>query len=186
MQEIADQGHIEEDSLIQYIIDGVQDDDCNKIMLYNAGTIRELKKCFEIYDRAKEKRQRRKTAAKKDGVKNGTKDTTKSGPRSKPGAKSTDKKHCFNCGSTEHDVKNCTNADKRLKCFKCNNYGHITSKCSKKSQQQEASIPMVNCVNSTTDKFVPVNIVGLKYHALINTGSDVSLIRNNVYEKIGK
>ena len=55
MQEIADQGHIEKDALIQYIIDSVQDDDYNKMVLYNAKTICELKKCFEIYDCSKKR-----------------------------------------------------------------------------------------------------------------------------------
>lgn len=62
MQEIADQGYIEEDALIQYIIDGIPDDECNKATLYNAKMLRKLKKCFEVYDHMKEKMQRRKTS----------------------------------------------------------------------------------------------------------------------------
>ncbi|KYN50047.1 hypothetical protein ALC62_00074, partial [Cyphomyrmex costatus] len=181
MQEIAEQGHIEEDALIQYIIDGIQDEECNKTLLYNAETIRELKKCFEVYDRIKEKGQQRKTTTKKDSAKDNTKDTAKG--QTKASAQPAGKKHCFNCGSTEHDVKSCTNADKGPKCFKCNEYGHIASKCSK--SQPEATMTTVNCI-SANDKFVLINVAESTYGALIDTTSDVSLMRHDMYEKIGR
>jgi len=184
MQEIADQDHIEEDALVQYIIDGVQDDDTNKTILYSAKSIRELKKCFEIYDRIKERGQRRKTTAKKDSTKDHTKDVTKTRPKT-DAKQPTTTKHCFNCGSPEHDVKNCTNADKGPKCFKCNDYGHIAIKCSKVQRQSETAVT-VNCVSGVDNKFVSINVTGSEYHALVDTGSDVSLMRNNMYEKIGE
>lgn len=183
MQEIADQGHIEENALIQYIIDGIPDDECSKTMLYNAKTLRELKKLFEVYDHMKEKMQRKKTSTRKDGTKENIKDAKNI--RQRPSSKQIAKKHCFNCGSTEHDVKNCTEADKGPKCFKCNNYGHIASKCFQ-TRQLETSVTTVNCVNNVDDKFMSVNIAGLKCHALIDTESDVSLMRNDFYEKINK
>jgi len=138
MQEIAEQDYVEEDAFVQYIIDGVQNDDCNKTVLYNATTICELKKCFEVYDRIKKKRQRRKIA-KKDGIKDSSKDTKEVKAQFQSGAKLADRKHCFNCGSTEHDAKSCMNADKGPKCFKCNEYGHIASKCSRASQPEAPS-----------------------------------------------
>lgn len=36
MQEIADQGCIEKDALIQYIVDGIPDEEGNKTLLYEA------------------------------------------------------------------------------------------------------------------------------------------------------
>lgn len=162
MQETSYQGYVEEDIFIQYIIDGVQDDDHNKRILYNARTIRELKKCFEGYDRVKKRRQRRKAGTKKD--KDSAKNATK--VRSKQGAKTTDKKDCFTCGSVEHDGS-CTDADKGLKCFKCNDYRHIASKCPKTPQQREMSMSAVNCVSSTSDKFIPINIAGSEYYHIV-------------------
>lgn len=44
----------------------------------------------------------------------------------------------------------------------------------------------MNCVNSIDDKFILVDIAGLKCRTLIDTGSDVSLIRNDLYKKIDK
>lgn len=155
MQEIADQGYIEEDALIQYIVDGIPNEEGNKTLLYEARTLRELKKKLEVYDRIKEKAQRKKTTIRKDGSKD---DSRKE--RNKSVNKQSDKKRCFNCGSTEHNVKNCTNADKGPKCFKCNNFGHIALKC--QQAQSGASTTTVSCINTTDDKFILVDIAGLK------------------------
>lgn len=182
MQEIADQGYIEEDALIQYIIDGVPDDEASKTVLYNSQTIRELKKNFEIYDHMKEKGQRKKTG-KKSHAKVDTRDAK--GTQSKSSSKQTDKKHCFNCGSTEHEVKECTNTNKGPKCFKCSQFGHIASKCSQEEKKESKTIA-VNWLTSVDDKCVPVNVAGSRYSALIDTGSDANLMREDVYEKIGK
>lgn len=53
MNTIASQGTVEEEALVQYIIDGVSDDETNKAILYNAST--ELRKNLECYDRIREK-----------------------------------------------------------------------------------------------------------------------------------
>lgn len=184
MQEIANQADIEEDALIQYIIDGVPDDEANKTILYKSRTIRELKGNFEIYDRMREKIQRKKTGAKKTNVKNDAKET-KNTHSTKSNSKPSEKRHCFHCGSTEHEVKNCTNADKGPKCFKCNNFGHIATKCPQ-GQQMESTTSGVNWVTSADDNCIPVNVAGLKYSALLDTGSDVNLMRKDVYEGIGQ
>lgn len=100
MQEIAGQGRIEEDAIIQYIIDGVPDDEVGKTVLYGSRTIRELKENFEIYDRLKERAQRRGAGMKKkSNVKNDARETKVT--QSKLNSKQPDKKHCFHCGSTE-------------------------------------------------------------------------------------
>lgn len=184
MQEIVDQGDIEEDALIQYIIDGIQDDECNKTMLYSARTLCELKKCLEVYDRIKEKtpHTKGKIITKKDGAKDNTTDAKST--RFKSGSKHLNKKCCFNCGSAEHDARSCTDADKGPKCFRCNDYGHIAPKCPQ-TKQQGTPVSAVNCVSSIDDKFILVDIAGLKC-TLIDTGSDVSLLRNDWYEKIGR
>lgn len=141
MQEIASQGYIEEDALIQYIIDGMPDDEVSKTVLYNSRTTRELKKNFEIYDRMKERVQRKRTG-KKSHAKADVKDAK--GTQSKSSSKQmnkTDKRYCFHCGSAEHEVKSCPNADKGPKCFKCNQFGHIASKCSQEEKRNQRRPP---------------------------------------------
>lgn len=181
MQEIASQGYIEEDALVQYIVDGMPDDKASKAVLYNSRTIRELKKNFEIYDRMREKMQRKKVG-KKNHAKD-AKDVKVAQPKSN--GKPTDKKHCFHCGSAEHEVKNCSNTDKGPKCFKCNQFGHIAPKCPQ-ARKKESKTADVNWVTSVDNRCVPVDVAGSRYSALIDTGSDASLMREDVYEKIGK
>ncbi|XP_066585643.1 uncharacterized protein PF3D7_1120000-like [Prorops nasuta] len=53
MQEIEAQGDIEIDSLLEYIINGVQNDEANKVILYNARSLKELKEAFDVYDKIK-------------------------------------------------------------------------------------------------------------------------------------
>ncbi|XP_076660477.1 uncharacterized protein LOC143363832 [Halictus rubicundus] len=49
MQEIAEQGDIEEDALIQHIVDGIPDsNESNKAILYSARSLRALKKNLEV------------------------------------------------------------------------------------------------------------------------------------------
>lgn len=71
MQEIADQGYIEEEALVQYIVDNLSDEDNNKTSLYETHTISALKKKLEVYDRLKERNQKKKISMKKDNSKTG-------------------------------------------------------------------------------------------------------------------
>ena len=45
---------MEDSSTIKYIIDGIQDDEINKTMLYGAKNVRELKEKFTLYETMKE------------------------------------------------------------------------------------------------------------------------------------
>lgn len=50
MLEIASQAKVEISAVIQYIIDGITDDEVNKVILYDAKSITELKRKLDIYD----------------------------------------------------------------------------------------------------------------------------------------
>ena len=65
MREIASEGDVEEEALIEHIIDGISDKEYNKAILYQANTLRELKINLEIYDRMKEKAERKMGYGKK-------------------------------------------------------------------------------------------------------------------------
>ena len=95
----ANQGFVEDEALIQYIIDGIPDDESNKQILYNARNLTELKKSLEIYDRMQEKSRKKKPTAKSETNKD------KKQEKKDPKQTTTKKFHCFACESAEHEVK---------------------------------------------------------------------------------
>ena len=69
MQEVASQGVLEEMALVQYVIDGIEDEETNKTILYSARCIRELKKNLEIYDRMRKKARQGTKSERKETMK---------------------------------------------------------------------------------------------------------------------
>lgn len=51
MKEIAGRGLIEDDALIQYVIDGIDDDNRNKVILYRARNLKQFKEKLRDYER---------------------------------------------------------------------------------------------------------------------------------------
>lgn len=105
MLDIAAQANLEVRCVLRYIIDGVQDEERNKIMLYGATTVRELKDRFVAYKQMKEA-----TRGKKKHV-----EGEKPKPKSTTEMKET--KHCFNCGKKGHLVQSCPTKAIEPKCF---------------------------------------------------------------------
>ncbi|XP_050338541.1 uncharacterized protein LOC126764887 [Bactrocera neohumeralis] len=81
-------------------------------------------------------------------------------------------RHCFNCGSSTHIRAECK---AETKCFKCNGNGHIAKNC----EYQKRTVNML-----TSDKRKKQMRISNKYiSCLIDTGADVSLMQQCVYEK---
>lgn len=49
MKELVSRGKIESDALIQYVIDGIQDDTNNKLVLYGAKKLENFKEKLKVY-----------------------------------------------------------------------------------------------------------------------------------------
>lgn len=182
MRTIANQGRVEDEALIQYIIDGVPDDETNKQILYNSRTIDEMKKNLELYDRMREKTGRKKTVGKGDAKIESNKEK-KDAKEKKDGKQTVAKKaHCFACGSVDHAVKECPNKDKGPKCFKCDQFGHISSNC-----ENEAKSKRVEVVNRVTvgDEIIAVQVNKMSVLAVLDTGSSKTILRNDEYVKMG-
>ncbi|XP_043506100.1 uncharacterized protein LOC122526637 [Polistes fuscatus] len=150
MQEIANQGNIEEDALIQYIADGLLGERRDKAVLYGSRTLTEFKNNIQIFDKLKESNVQG-TRFRKDNQGNVASTRIGRSPAIKKG-------HCYGCGSEAHSYRFCPDKEKGLKCFKCNNFGHIASHCNK-SQQPSENKASINCVQSTTDR-VAIRING--------------------------
>ena len=126
MLEIAAQVNVETRAVIQYIIDGIQEEAVNKTVLYGTTIIKELKEKFIQYETMKNgARSRTKAAKHQEDRKKSTKQQEET---------ATKNKRCFNCGSKEHVSKECPSKDKDTKCFNCNKFGHIASKCANKKK----------------------------------------------------
>ncbi|KAG5889615.1 hypothetical protein JTB14_002005 [Gonioctena quinquepunctata] len=86
---------------------------------------------------------------------------------------------CFNCGDKGHLSNECPDKAKGPKCFVCSGYGHVSTKCPEKNNRSESS-------NMTLVEVVPRNSVKLDIDdiqmiALLDTGSDITAIRQDVY-----
>lgn len=107
---IAKQANMESSSVIKYIIDGIRDKETNKMVLYGAKNIHELKEKLSLYEAMKENaRTRSKRVEEK--------------------FKRTRGRRCFLCGNKYHLIVNCPMRIKGVRCFTCQKYGHIASQC---------------------------------------------------------
>lgn len=99
-----------------------------------------------------------------------------------------DGKRCFNCGNKNHLSALCPDKEKGVKCFQCGEYGHIAIKCPKAEGEKITVKDIGSCyaASSTTEKYCKiVTINGVELSALIDTSSDISLIRADAYIKVG-
>jgi len=88
---------------------------------------------------------------------------------------------CFSCGLPNHVNSNCPTKTQGPKCYECGERGHIASKCVEQPRTVgavDAEIARKKCVKE-------VSISGQKMDALIDTGSDISLMRAEQYVRIG-
>ncbi|XP_015437705.1 PREDICTED: uncharacterized protein LOC107192870 [Dufourea novaeangliae] len=95
------------------------------------------------------------------------------------------KSRCFLYGSPDHNIQNCNNKSLGPKCFNCNDFGHVSTNCTK-SSTPDKKLSKVSCVTSVNDRPITVKINGIDCDALVDTGSDVNLIREDVYNKVGR
>lgn len=97
---------------------------------------------------------------------------------------------CFNCGRPGHLSEHCRYKNNGPKCFKCGQYGHKADTCTTKLGNQTLKFhPQAKVVKEDYDEFLRCNEKIVKVgeypiKALIDTGSDRTLIVNELYKKI--
>ncbi|GFV44158.1 transposon Tf2-6 polyprotein [Trichonephila clavipes] len=98
------------------------------------------------------------------------------------GYESNKKKVCFNCGDPNHISRNSLYKNKGIKCFRCEVFGYKASECPDNNDTKlDVAHLIINKKETLTKK---VLIGGLILDALIDSGSQVTLIRKSVYDKI--
>lgn len=156
MRSIGSAGAVDEKSIIQYIADGIRGRPENKLTLYGARNYAELRENIEVYERINKTKYTRTNYNKNVEQK---------------------REHCFNCGSTEHKRRECT---ERQKCFRCNLPGHMSRQCT--NEQVDRATKQVNCT-AKINKLKRTRIDNKNFECLIDGGAEVSLIKESKYKE---
>lgn len=170
MSEIGKANNVEEISIMQYVIDGIDDEPRNKSMLYGACTMREFRMKLIAYEKfrssyGQKKESRREPREWKGEIK-------QSGEKPVP-FKNGEMK-CFACGETGHIGAKCPHKNEGEKCFACNQFGHRSNACPNKEKKV-----MMSSSKTVGDMYKTIKINDCVVSALIDTGCDLNLIRED-------
>jgi len=176
--EIASHANIELEAKIQYIIEGIPDEPLSKTILYGAKNITDLRKRLTQYEVMKISQ---KSSQKSQFMKSG-KETRREGSRAQD-SRSADIKRCHNCGEKDHKAAECPSKSKGTKCFKCQEFGHIAANCGTRANVKQVN--ECNAIKYDQKIYVTVSIREKMLVALLDTGSDLHLIKAEEYIKLG-
>lgn len=187
---LANQVPIPEDEIVEYLIDGIPEASFrDQARIGQISTKASLLKAFEklsLKDKtssvgnAERRRQSgREQSRASDKIKSEKKETSEK----KEATSSGTERRCFNCGQRDHVATSCPTKAEGPKCFRCGARGHIATKCDRK-QSEVSSVDAG--ARRRNDKYIKdVSIGDCAMIALIDTGSDICLMRASAYIKLG-
>lgn len=111
MLEIASESNVETRAVITYTIEGLPGTSQSKSHMFEADNLKEFKRKLEAFETEHQISNENPKANKKETSKKDEK-----------------RKHCYNCGEL-HETSECPDKIKGTKCFKCNEFGHISRSC---------------------------------------------------------
>lgn len=116
---------LEPELIVQYVIEGIEDDEMNKVMLYGVKAGSQFTEKLELYDLIKKKKMESNAATINDYRRSSS--NLEFHPYKRPESSHVNKK-CFHCQKEGHIAKQCTN-ERAIVCFRCRERGHISSQC---------------------------------------------------------
>ncbi|GFT81523.1 retrovirus-related Pol polyprotein from transposon 412 [Trichonephila clavipes] len=197
MRELANRcdSKIDEASIIQYVINGIDGPRSGKIILYGATSFSEFKQKLRTYE----------TVIKNMGIHNSNSpnfrhsyesrghDFKQQSFQRKPtrfnvSDAAKNPQRCFNCNDIGHLSKSCPNHSRGPRCLSCNLYGHKSFECRRANLNNTSTPPSgVNAVHelpSPINMCKDVTIFGRKLNGLVDTCSNLTLLRNSTYINI--
>lgn len=171
---------INEEEMLEYLIEGIPDTTLrNQARIERFGTKAALFMAFDkvVWQAGTETtRTSKRSTVKEKSSDEKQKLQAKDGHRNDYG-------RCHSCGARGHRVAECPTKERGVKCFQCREFGHIAAKCPRKT----TAVTDKCCAEiSTKGKYIKmVKINDLKIAALVDTGSDVTLMKSDVYVKLG-
>ncbi|GFW65170.1 transposon Tf2-8 polyprotein [Trichonephila clavipes] len=197
MRELANicESRIDEASIIQYVINGIDGPRSYKRILYDATSFSEFKQKLCTYE----------TVLKNMGIHNSKSPNFRHSYESrgryfkqqsfqrKPtrfnvSDAAKNPQRCFNCNDIGHLSKSCPNHSRGPRCISCNLYGHKSFECRRANFNNTSTPPSgVNAVHklpSAINMCKDVTIFGRKLNGLVDTGSNLILLRNSTYINI--
>ncbi|XP_055522602.1 uncharacterized protein LOC129716793 [Wyeomyia smithii] len=184
MQNIAKRGGIEEEAVCDYIVRGITDDPVNKVCLFGARNMRELKERVKQYEKMKSQirdcgRNSLKSTVRveKEKIKKNPKVSNESGAAESTTAEI----RCYNCGNRGHFANDCEMKSRGPKCFVCSEFGHRAKDCTTNKKE-----PEVNILTGERMPVLQISVGNIELHALFDTGSQHNLICEDAYKRIGK
>lgn len=168
---IGKKGHVEEESLCEYIVKGIDDDPLNKACLIAAKTIKELKGQMKGYEKLvaqiREQRQKRPVITKiTDG--NNSKQITAASVK------------CRTCGKMGHFAKECPNKVAGPVCFGCGRPGHRAREC----KDRPSFSGNTNLVSGDKGGTITMRIGTKELNTLFDTGSQYNLLSEEAQQAI--
>ncbi|GFW84532.1 hypothetical protein TNCV_457131 [Trichonephila clavipes] len=165
MRELANRcdSKIDEASIIQYVINGIDGPRSDKIILYGATSFSEFKQKLRTYE----------TVIKNMGIHNSNspnfrhsyesrgRDFKQQSFQRKPtklnaSDAARNPQRCFNCNDIGHLSKSCPNHSRGLRCLSCNLYGHKSFECRRADLNNTSTPPSgVNAVHKLPS---PINM----------------------------
>ena len=178
MQKIGNKGKIDEKSIISYIIEGIMDSPINKTILYDAKNYDELKEKMKLYEKIKVDSKGTLTHKFRPS-------TNINNTNSTPERHINSDTRCKICGGTGHFTGKCPHQNKGPRCFSCNSFRHLAPDCTVKQEVQSTRLEEQVKAISNLDMHVLISLINASdIQALIDTGSDVTLMKSSLFSKL--